>query len=220
MKASLAPAEPGRDREAALPARWSAAPPDPTSIGRISSGARRRNAAATREAILTAAKHRFLNAGYEQVGLREIAADAAADPSLVSRYFGSKEDLFLAVVEALGDCSDLTSGPRSDFGRRASQQIFGDDADGVQMAWLGLMVQSASSPKAAEILRDASVERFFRPLAEWIGGPAAEPKADLIASLLMGLVIIRQAKGVTAPVPQTSPLPSMLVAQIQSIIDA
>jgi AcrR family transcriptional regulator len=148
---------------------------------KFSNGPRRRNAAATRDAILAAARHRFLHASYELVGLREIAADAAVDPSLVSRYFGSKKHLFLAVVEDLGDCSEFTTESRGNFGARAARQLFGDESNGVQMAWIGLMVQ------AADILRHAAAERFFKPLAEWIGGAAAEPKANLIASLLMGL---------------------------------
>jgi len=203
---------PGADRSVTGPALGPAA--------KFSNGPRRRNAAATRDAILAAARHRFLHASYELVGLREIAADAAVDPSLVSRYFGSKEHLFLAVVEDLGDCSEFTTGSRGNFGARAARQLFGDASNGVQMAWISLMVQSASSPKAADILRDAAAERFFKPLAEWIGGAAAEPKANLIASLLTGVIIIRQATGVLGSTSQADLLFAMLAEQIQGIIDA
>ena len=49
---------------------------------------RARNAAATRAAILQAARRRFAREGYDQTGLREVAADAGVDAALISRYFG------------------------------------------------------------------------------------------------------------------------------------
>lgn len=60
--------------------------------------ARRRNAAATREAILNSARHAFANAGYDRVGVREIARGAGVTAMLVNRYFGSKEQLFAEVL--------------------------------------------------------------------------------------------------------------------------
>src|SRR5215470_4763426 len=61
---------------------------------------RRRNAAATREAILLSARRAFARAGYDGAGLREIAADAGVTAILVNRYFGSKEGLFAEVIAA------------------------------------------------------------------------------------------------------------------------
>ena len=60
---------------------------------------RRRDAAATREAILEAATRRFATQGYERAGVREIAADAGVTAALVNRYFGSKEGLFAEVIQ-------------------------------------------------------------------------------------------------------------------------
>jgi len=61
---------------------------------------RRRNAAATREAILTSARRAFARAGYDGAGVREIAAGAGVTAMLVNRYFGSKEQLFAEVLAA------------------------------------------------------------------------------------------------------------------------
>ena len=60
---------------------------------------RRRDAAATREAILQAATRRFTTEGYQRAGAREIAADAGVTAALVNRYFGSKVKLFAEVIE-------------------------------------------------------------------------------------------------------------------------
>ena len=55
---------------------------------------RPRNASATRDAMLAAARERFARHSYDDVGLRDVARDAGVDAALISRYFGSKEDLF------------------------------------------------------------------------------------------------------------------------------
>src|SRR3546814_8975833 len=59
---------------------------------------RKRDAAATRAAILAAARERFLRESYDSVGLRDIAGGAGVDVALVGRYFGGKEGLFREVV--------------------------------------------------------------------------------------------------------------------------
>ena len=68
-------------------------------------GPRRRDAEATRSAILAAAKKQFALAGYDCT-LRDIAGEAGADVALVKRYFGGKEALF---IEALRACLLYTS---------------------------------------------------------------------------------------------------------------
>src|SRR5215831_13533227 len=70
------------------PAARSAARPAP----------RRRDAAATRTAILASARRAFADLGYDGAGVRGIAAGAGVTAMLVNRYFGSKEKLFAEVV--------------------------------------------------------------------------------------------------------------------------
>jgi AcrR family transcriptional regulator len=71
---------------------------------------RRRNAAATRGAILEAARRRFAIQGYERAGVREIAADAGVTAALVNRYFGSKEGLFAQAIAQALDMKHLLNG--------------------------------------------------------------------------------------------------------------
>jgi AcrR family transcriptional regulator len=59
---------------------------------------RRRDAAATREALLKAAHSRFIQLGYERTTLRDVAADTGFNIALIKRYFGSKEGLFKAAL--------------------------------------------------------------------------------------------------------------------------
>ncbi|MEY6563507.1 helix-turn-helix domain-containing protein, partial [Streptomyces sp. PGLac3x] len=59
---------------------------------------RKRDADATRAALLEAARELFGRHGYEAVTLRDIGERAGADGSLVARYFGSKAALYRSAV--------------------------------------------------------------------------------------------------------------------------
>ena len=155
---------------------------------------RPRNAAATRTAILEAASKRFAAESYEQVGMRDIARDVGVDPALISRYFGSKEDLFRAVLD---DCSgdELMEGDRATFGERMADDLVYGPAKDDDLAWLLIMLKSAGSPKAAEIVQQLSVECFYQPFTEWLGGPDAPIRARILAGILMGVAVGRDLSG-------------------------
>ena len=76
-----------------------------------------RNAGDTRARILAAARVRFALDAYENVGTRDIAADAGVDAALVNRYFGGKEKLFdEAIVDAFAIKDHFTGVDMSTFG--------------------------------------------------------------------------------------------------------
>jgi AcrR family transcriptional regulator len=56
-----------------------------------------------REALLRAALTAFSRYGYEATSLRALAASAGVDMALVARLFGSKADLWIAVVDHLAE---------------------------------------------------------------------------------------------------------------------
>ena len=64
------------------------------------SAPRRRDAAATRTALLDAASTLFDERGYERTTVRELAERAGVDAALIPRYFGSKAGLYLAALQA------------------------------------------------------------------------------------------------------------------------
>lgn len=61
-------------------------------------GIRTQQRVATRERILATARKLFLSASFEQVGVREIAAEAGVATGTVIAAFGSKGDLLNAIV--------------------------------------------------------------------------------------------------------------------------
>ncbi|MHA6764389.1 TetR/AcrR family transcriptional regulator [Streptacidiphilus sp. PAMC 29251] len=60
---------------------------------------RRPGGADTRGAVLAAARAEFAAHGYEKASMRGIARVAGVDPALLHHYFGSKDRLFLAVID-------------------------------------------------------------------------------------------------------------------------
>ena len=58
---------------------------------------------ATRAAILDAAKKLFAERGFDAATVRDICTEAGANIALVSRYFGSKSELYAEVCRSLFD---------------------------------------------------------------------------------------------------------------------
>lgn len=157
-------------------------------------GVRARNAAATRAAILAAARVRFSHDSYDNVGVRDIASDAGVDAALVSRYFGSKEELFAEVLSCGGKPSELLEAGREGLAARAAGLLLEEPKDG-KLEDLMIMLESASSPRAGDLVRQSIRERFHGPVAQIIGGENAELRARLFGSVLMGLAIARSLNG-------------------------
>jgi len=181
---------------------------------------RPRNAAATRGAILDAATRRFTAESYDQVGMRDIAGDVGVDPALISRYFGSKDDLFRAVIDGCGSGADLTEGDRATFGERMAHDIvYGERKEG-KLAWLLLMLRSSSSPKAAEVIQRASLEGFYQPFIDWMGGEDATVRVRMAAGLMMGLTVSRDLSGGLNMTPvECERLKARVAAVLQDLID-
>ena len=159
---------------------------------------RTRNAAATRESILAAARGRFLSDSYDAVGLRDIAGDAGVDVALVGRYFGGKEELFRQVLrgDEPGKLDELTGGASlPEF--LADLAVRSHDKDrGEHVEKLLLILRSASSPTAAGVVREAFSEDVLGPLAELIGGADAGVRASIALTVLIGTTILDTIMGV------------------------
>ena len=153
--------------------------------------ARRRNAEATRGAILDAARGRFACEGYDRAGLREIAADAGVDAALISRYFGGKDELFAAVLASSANAEELFHGTREEFAERMAHMMVHEPQSDTKLDCILIMLRSASSERAAEANRRIGDTHFFEPMAEWIGGADAEVLARLLGALMMGMGVSR-----------------------------
>ncbi len=160
-------------------------------------GARPRNAATTRGRILDSARKLFSHHGYDDVGMRDVGRAAGVDAALVSRYFGSKEELFAQVLRSCGDARDWFEGDRAVFGRELAYELVyaPPEMDECKLDGLLIMLRSTGSAKAAEIIRKSAQERFYSPFINWLGGDDAELRSRLVLGILMGMALSRDMGG-------------------------
>jgi len=152
---------------------------------------RERDAVATRQAILEAARTLFAHDSYECVTVRDIASKAGIDPALVIRYFESKENLFLATLDK-GNCSSgLPGGECRELGHGLMHHYISHWSKQDANDPLLIMIRSASSNNSSDLLRQALNEQFLQPIAELIGGPDGHLRAELALSQLIGINIMR-----------------------------
>ena len=179
--------------------------------------------AATRAALLTAARALFAHAGYDAVGVREVAARAGVTAALVNRYFGSKLGLFEAAVADSFTVSDLLVGDRATLGERLARYLVGrrrGAAGGTAAEPTLVVLRSASSPEAGPVLRAALDAQVVRPLAAWLGGPDADARAGLVVAALFGVAVSRDVLGVDALGPdRADALAAALGPFLQRLVD-
>jgi AcrR family transcriptional regulator len=154
--------------------------------------ARKRDADATRAAILEAAKVHFARSGYEGGYLRDIAADAGVDAALINRYFGGKDGLFAAALKDSIRPDAISQWERKTFGRDIAKMMANHaHHDNDRMHAFQFLLRAATSPATAPLLNVAVQDRFMAPIRSWIGGEQAEARARIVASIFIGLLVER-----------------------------
>lgn len=167
------------------------------TTGRGQTGAGRRpGESGTRDAILTAARRQFADLGYDRASLRGIARAAGVDPGLVAHFFGSKQRLFVTVVELPFVPAEvlpriLAGDPAAVGGRLAAFIVGALSQEESRSRLIGLIRSAAAEPEAASMVRDLITRDVLVPLVERIGSPDAPLRASLIGAQVVGLVMAR-----------------------------
>ena len=182
---------------------------------------RRPAGSGTREAILAAASRAFAEQGYPRTTMRAIARDAGVDTRLVTHYFGSKQDLFITVVELPFDPEEvipvLLAPGREGVGFRLAAFGVGMlETPEARRTMIGLLRAAASEEEAAARVRDLLMERLLGPLARHLGGDQPELRAALTAAQIAGLAFARHVVGVPRLADAT---PDELVAALGPVLE-
>jgi len=164
---------------------------------------RKRDAVATRAAILASARRAFAQKGYDGVGLREIAAGAGVTAMLVNRYFGSKEKLFAEVAQVASSSSRtiLTQEnlSASDLAQRMAALLVDiTAANDTPLEGFLITLRSASSKTAAKIGRKEITNGNLKLLADVLHGPHRQERAAVALSIVAGFQAMRQMVGLPA----------------------
>ena len=167
---------------------------------------RRPAGSGTKAAIEVAARRRFAEMGYPRTTMRAIAADAGVDPRLITHFFGSKQELFVAVVELPFEPESTFEGllrdrgdGAVDIGARLADFVLGLlDREESRATITGIIRAAASEEAAAIQIREMIARRMLTPLARHVGGDDPELRASLLASQVVGLAFARHVVGIPA----------------------
>ncbi|MBC7665201.1 MAG: TetR family transcriptional regulator [Caulobacter sp.] len=176
-----------------MPSRLKTEPAAPIAVAKPA-----RNAGDTRARILAAARVRFSLDAYENVGTRDIAADAGVDAALVNRYFGGKEKLFDEAIHDAFAIKDHFDGlDMAQFGQVITTLVMDGSEERREAKFdaLGILLRASGSPATQERVSARFHAEFVLPLSRLLRGRDAELPAALIASYLIGLATMKHALG-------------------------
>ena len=197
---------------------------DPRTAGQPAGGRRRRDAVATRQALLQAAHSRFIRLGYDRTTLRDVAADVGVNLALIKRYFDSKEGLFKAALAStprfLGGEGEFPR-DRAALAEALSHQLSAS-------AWpeFGehpvLMLLRVSGDERVDGLRRQALQDFSRQVLEASGTRRAQDdderllRAELVVALGVGVAVVRSAVGLQPLRDATS---DDLIGPLRDVVD-
>lgn len=155
-------------------------------------GAAERRSDRTRAAILAAARSAFSRDGYERTTIRRVAGEAQIDPSLVMRYFGSKDGLFAAATTFDLRLPTL-DGVEADQAAAVLVSHFLERWEGGldDGALLVLLRSAVTNEVAADRLRAVFAEQVLPAVASVVAAGEAEVRAGLVATQMLGLALCR-----------------------------
>jgi AcrR family transcriptional regulator len=146
-----------------------------------------------RTAILRAAQDRFSESGYDGTTIRTVAADASIDPSMVIRYFGSKDGLFAAATAVDLELPDLTAIPRDQVGTALAQHFVSlweaDTGTPLRVLLSSALAGGIAAARMAQIF--ATQLQPVLSALDPAGTAASSERAALVATQVLGFAFAR-----------------------------
>ncbi|MCP1198991.1 TetR family transcriptional regulator [Notoacmeibacter sp. MSK16QG-6] len=133
----------------------------------------------------------FFERGYDGATVRQIAEAVPIDPSMIIRYFGSKEQLFADATVVDLRFQDFGPFPGDDIGRLLIEHFLDlwENEDG-DLGLAILLRSSAHNEEARTKIREIFAQQVI-PLISRIDPLDAERRAGMIVSQLFGLALCR-----------------------------
>lgn len=161
----------------------------------MAGGTKRLPRAVREQQMLDAAVQEFSVNGYHETSMDAIAARAEISKPMLYLYYGSKEELFGAVldrelgrfIEAVGADIDFTLPPRDML--RSTIKAYLTYIDANRASWIVLYTQATSSQAFAHTVREGReriVEMVTRLLSAGTRNPMPESDFQLTAIALVG----------------------------------
>ncbi len=154
----------------------------------------------TRGGIVAAAREVFAESGYDGASIRQIATHAGVDPALIHHYFGTKEQLFLAVVQPPVSPAELVPqivvGDPAKLGERLVGTFLSVFESPVTAPAFEALIRGAFSNRVTgKLIREffavQVIRRVVRELGAVVDAGELPLRANLAASQLLGLAATR-----------------------------
>jgi AcrR family transcriptional regulator len=149
----------------------------------------------TRAAILASARDLFAERGFGGTSIRAVATAAGVDPALVHHYFGRKDDLFMAALQIPVDPRELlapviAAGPDGAAERllRVFLSVWDDPEMRVRMV---AFARGVFDPSSQRLVSDGFLKVVIVPIGAALGIDEPERRMPLVASQVIGLIIMR-----------------------------
>ncbi|WP_030613633.1 TetR family transcriptional regulator [Streptomyces fulvoviolaceus] len=161
----------------------------PPTVSPTESAPVRRDAEATKAAILRAARHLMARTAHADITLKAVAERAGVSPPLIVKYFGNKDTLFTRVMSFESDAAVLLDAPLDGLGRHMVRHVLVSQSE----RGADPLLRIAFAPlqgEGGDVLRVNFRTQVVERLAERLPGPDAGLRAELAVGTLLGLGVM------------------------------
>ncbi|MGA5807399.1 TetR/AcrR family transcriptional regulator [Streptomyces cellulosae] len=146
----------------------------------------RRDAEATKAAILRAARYFLARQAHADITLKAVAERAGVSPPLILKYFGNKDAVFAHVMSFEEDAEALLDAPLEDLGRHMVRHVLVSRREHGAVPLLRIAFAPLQGDHG-DVLRANFRAQVTSRLAARLPGPDAGLRAELALAALLGL---------------------------------
>jgi AcrR family transcriptional regulator len=163
-----------------------------TDEGQAPRATRVRDAAASKEALVEAARELFGQKGFDRTTTREIGEKAGIDAALIARYFGNKAELYIAAVVAEGREAGLPEAYETV--EQIADTLFSRTDEHGPGPVMQALIRSDTTAEIKDAARAHMARRLVAPLVagmEREGADRPEVRAEATVAALLGISLGR-----------------------------
>ncbi|MER7837476.1 TetR family transcriptional regulator [Streptomyces sp. NPDC096040] len=149
----------------------------------------RRDAEATKAAILKAARHLLARHAHADITLKDVAERAGVSAPLILKYFGNKDGLFARVMSFDTDATALLDAPLDELGRHMVRHVLEGQRDRGADPLLRIVFAPLHGDHG-DVLRANFRAQVVDRVAARLTGPDAGLRAELAVAQLIGLGVM------------------------------
>ncbi|MFJ5064484.1 TetR family transcriptional regulator [Streptomyces nigra] len=149
----------------------------------------RRDAAATKAAILRAARYLLARHAHADITLKAVADRAGVSPPLILKYFGNKDTLFAQVMSFEADADALLAAPLERLGAHMVRHVLVSQSEQGADPLLRIVFAPLHGEQG-DILRANFRRQVTERITARLDGSDAGLRAELAVATLLGLGVM------------------------------